>query len=215
MDAIIIFTNWQRIFDLQGYRLSFNPKNTGPKQIKISEKEAFIIVWDEIIDFSSLLVLVENNSNVYILNHTNPILEKLIDLKDLLNQKNCQVKNMTQKQHGFDDEYIKIQEIDACIKTENKYSFYNPNISKLKEVFNWYLERLLPMDKLEAVLEFLHNCLSSKAEILPKEIENDYMCLIDNKEITIEQLYETWKGPKDYDGLANLRDGMLEWALVK
>ena len=68
--------------------------------------------------------------------------------------------------------------------------------------------------KLETALNFLHKCLISKPATLPEIVEEGYIFNLNNKEVSLKDLFENWKGPKDNDGLANLRDGLLTWALV-
>lgn len=69
--------------------------------------------------------------------------------------------------------------------------------------------------KLETALNFLHECLTCKHATLPRIVDEHYNFRVTNKEVSLKDLFEIWKGPLDNDGLANLRDGLLAWALVK
>jgi len=212
MDTIIIFTNKQRIYNLQRYRLSWTPDNNPPKKIPISDNAVFIVAWDAIPDFTDLVKLVNESANVYILHHTQPYKDNLEQLKISLEGKKCHLKKPVQKQHN-DEEYIKIQEIDACVKEENGYSFEKPNIQKLQEIFTWYLGRLGPNDKLEAALEFLHGCLTRKPEII--KLKNAGFIVDIYFTDTINKLNEHLDEKYRNKVLESVRDKVLEMAGVK
>lgn len=217
METIIIFTNWDRIYRTQGsYELSWVPDNNPPKKISISDNSVFIVAWDAILGFTDLVDLVNERANVYILHHTQPYKENLEQLKISLGEKKCHIKKPVQKQHN-DEEYIKIQEIDACVKEENGCSFEKPNIQKLQEIFNWYLGRLGPNDKLEAALKFLHECLIEKPDDLSQLKDFDIQTRCNTGKALGKNLEELRislgrKPIDDIETFEELRDGVLEMA---
>jgi hypothetical protein len=170
MDTIIIFTNKQRIWDLQRFILSWTPDNNSPKKIIASDNKSFIIAWDTTTSFEDLSNLVDANANIFVLHHNSPDNANLGNLNNLLSAKSGEIK-MVHKQHN-DPEYKMIQEID-------KYGVIEAtkNLNELEKVFD-ELKRLLSGDPiLEAKLELLHNCLLQSSAPLQKAFDDEFKIL--------------------------------------
>lgn len=179
MDTIIIFTNWQRIYDLQDhYKLSWIPENIPIQKIPVSNDKTIIIAWDEMPIFTELVNLVDNNANIYVLHHNSPNNAQLMSLNNLLSAKGCEIKMV----HGQHDhiEYITIQDIDACVNV----NIENPQIidfievtdkQKLNNTFETLKGMLSGDPILEAKLDLLHKCLlpssAPKQEIFDSEFK--------------------------------------------
>jgi len=83
------------------------------------------------------------------------------------------------------------------------------------DIIEFYKEKIIFTANLDTALNFLHECLTSQPSTLPEIVDEGYNFRINNREESLNTIFKIWKGPKDYDGLANLRDGLLAWALVK
>jgi len=83
------------------------------------------------------------------------------------------------------------------------------------DIIEFYKRKIILTTKLETSLTFLHECLTCKPATLPRIVDKHYYFKVNNKEVSLKDLFDNWMGPKDNDGLANLRDGLFAWALVK
>ncbi|WP_291124933.1 hypothetical protein [Flavobacterium sp. UBA6031] len=168
METIIIFTNWQSIYEHQNEtNISWIPDEQEIKIIHIDDKRTFVIAHDKIlgvndgnIGFEKLIERIQKHSIVYILHHTYPENNHLEMFINTLVMKGCVCKNkvpLNPAKAHYHPEYRKIQEIDTCVK--NNYSFENPYIEGLIKVFDELKSMLSGNSKLESALDFLHDCL--------------------------------------------------------
>lgn len=211
MDTLVIFTDYDTIQRNQNdYKLSWVPLHEQLKKITINkcEKE-FILVYDGISDFSGLIKLIPKNSNVFIIHHSLPNIKNLKKIRELLKKQLYNVKSIVKKMHT-EEEYLKIQEIDACVKKDEKgniYSFEKPNTLELNKIFDWYLDKLPSNSKLESALVFLHICLYKKPE---EHNVNDLLKAFDNKAIiSLIHKLPSMKDQNYITQLGMLRDKLL------
>lgn len=212
METIIFFTDWNAIKRNQkDYKLSWVPMKETIKELPVNQDKFFLIVYDDINCIEEIMTKITDNSKVYILHHSKPEEVFLTNIETQLKDKGCVVKR-TKKQHNH-DEYWLIQKIDDYgVKTDNRF--------ELEKVFDKLKGMLSGNVKLNAALEFLHECLIKEIDSSILTSKNQFN-LEDNVSVNGKnKKLKEWidaldnKKEEEYNiALKDVRDALLAIAL--
>jgi len=205
METIIIFTNWDSIYEcLGGYELSWNPALVQFKVIDINQGKKILVIYDEINNIETITNEIINRipapNKVFILFHRKPSdipndenrsLKVIQNLSNNLANNNIRCEFVRRSEHPNRNTYGKLISID-----QNQ-----TNIEQLEIIFDELKKTLSGDPVLEAKLELLHKCLmpSDAPDNLQIELRNS-----EKKEKYLEAykifISQRDKCPKDEEG---------------